>query len=497
ENLSEDVNTVKVYVKSFEFVGNRIFDKYKLYSVIKDFTDRSLTFNELEKVAAIVTDFYRKQGYIISYAYIPPQVIENDTVIIAVAEGFIGDVIVEGNSKYSEEFIEKHIEPLKTGLILNISSLERVLLILNSYNGLTVRASLKPGIKSGSSDIVLHLQESKTYNVFVALDNYGNKETSRYRLNTSGSIGNLFLSGDRFSAYFSMGLDNFKPQNLLFGMADYSIIYGGQGLRLGIAYARSQYKASDNFEILDLNGYSDEYSVYSEYPLILKSKFTARLLGNFKIKNSKDKLLGKRNTADGVYTVSGAVAGSFFPWQGGAGYYLLSFTQGLNPVFNGSHNSKGSSRPDAGGFFEKFYLEGAFYQNIFSTLRLNFYVSGQYASEEMFASEKFYIGGVYSVRGYENGVNSGDHGLRISAELESEIYIPQISALVFYDKGWVKNRSIKYAGYKDASLDSVGVGIRIYPFKGFTVKLDYGVPVSASREKTDSGTFYGRISYDF
>ncbi len=497
EALPKETGSTNVFVKSFIFTGNRVIGGRELEKAVAPYADKSLTLAELNDAAGAVTALYRDKGYIISYAYIPPQLVDDGIVTISVVEGEIGEVIVDGQSDYKKGFIEKHLSPLKSGIVLDISNLERSLLLLNSYMDLDAKASLRPGKEPGTSDIVIYVKDRNPYRVSFAFDNYGTEETSLYRFNAAASVGNLIASGDRLSAYFSMGLDNFDPRDLLFGRIDYRLSFGGSGFKAGAAYTRSNYRATGDFKLLDMNGYSNEFQLYAEYPIILKTSFTANFTGQFRIKDSMDKILGERNTADGIYVLSAGLYGGFFPWNGGAGWYMLSLEQGINPLFHGSHNSSGSSRPDAGGLFEKIYGELDFTQHILSFLRMNFAFSGQYASEEMFASEKFYIGGIYSVRGFESGINSGDNGYRLSLEIETDVYLPQIKALVFYDRGWVQNISSDYTGYSDASLDSVGVGLRVYPFKGLALKADYGLPLSASREKVNSGTFYARISYDF
>ena len=497
EKLPKSANASTVFVQSFIFTGNRVIDKEELEETVASYCGRDLTITELNAAADKITALYRDNGYIISHAYIPPQIVDNGVIKIAILEGEIGAVTVEGQSDYKKEFIDKHLTDLISGIVLDVSDLERSLLILNSYMDLEARAAIKPGEKPGTSDIIVYVKDRNPYRATFALDNYGTEETSLYRLNAAASVGNIIASGDKLSAYFAVGIDNLNLKDLLFEKIDYMLPLGGDGFKVGAAYVGSRYRATGDFELLDLNGYSNEFQVNAEYPLILKTSWTANLTGQFKRKDTMDKILGERNTADGIYALSAGLYGVLFPWSSGAGWYVLSLEQGINPLFRGSHNSAGSSRPDAGGLFEKIYGEVDFSQHIYSSIRMNFALSGQYASEEMLAPEKFYIGGIYSVRGFKSGANSGDHGYRISIEAETDVHMPQIKALIFCDRGWVKNISFQRGGYSVAYMNSLGVGLRIYPIKGLSLKADYGLPVSASREDVGAGIFYARISYDF
>ena len=49
---------------------------------------------------------------------------------------------------------------------------------------------------------------------------------------------------------------------------------------------------------------------------------------------------------------------------------------------------------------------------------MRLFLSGQWTSGTTFAGERFYIGGIYSVRGFESGLESGDNGYRLSGEAE-------------------------------------------------------------------------------
>lgn len=492
---SEDETTF--YISQFEFNGNRVLDRNDLNKAVFDFIGKHLTLNDLYKAAEAVTDLYRDKGYIVSYAYIPPQVIENDTAIISVVEGEIGKVIVEGESRYKSSFIEKYLSPLKTGITLNIKDIEDRILLLNSFMGLNIRATLKSGEKPGTSDIVIHLLDGNTYKAYVSLDNFGNKETNEYRLSAAGSLSNAFKGGDRLTGYFSIGLDHFDPRELFFARVDYNLPFGINGFKLGANYTRSQYMSTKTFKELDLKGYADEFRLYAEYPLLLRSAGTINLYGGFRLRHSLDRMLGETFTKDNIYTLSLGLWGSFYPGKNGEGYYSVAIDQGINPLFGGSNNSQLSTRPDAGGLFQKIYAEFDYTHHIISFFRINLYGSGQYATDEMFSSEKFYIGGMYSVRGFQSGVNSGDVGFRASVEFEADLYLPQIKAVIFYDKGWVKNFKPQNVGYSDASLDSLGVGLRFYPLKGLIITVDYGLPLYSTTEKLNYGTVYARISYDF
>lgn len=499
DNLPKETSAETVYVSRFEVTGNRVIDKKDIQMVLIDYVERNLTLTQLNEAADAVTKFYRQKGYIISYAYIPPQVVNNSTINIAVVEGEIGEVKVEGLSDYKKEFILKYLKPLQSGIVLDTKTLERRLLLLNSFMDLKVNATLRPGKRKGTSDIIIYAQDTNPYRASFSVDNYGNKITNEYRLNGAAMVGNVITSGDRLALNLSLGLDNFNPWQLFYGRIDYRLPIGSEGFKLGFAYSRSNYIGTKDFaKALELEGYSNDYSIYTEYPIILRNKGTLNLGAGVYVKESADKILGEKNAQDILTTASLSLYGEAYPWIGANMYYSLAFSQGLSGLYGVSHYSSNSSNPNASGYYEKLYLDYEYHQFITWFFRMRLFLSGQWTSGTTFAGERFYIGGIYSVRGFESGLESGDNGYRLSIEAEFDLGIPHIKALVFYDRGQVFNYNADYHGYGSASLDSAGAGLRFYPWKGLAIKIDYGYPLMSSQNREAGwGVVYGRISYDF
>lgn len=501
DNLPTETSEETVHVSAFDIKGNRVISKKELLLLLGDYIERNLSLRQLNEVANIITNYYRNEGYIISYAYIPPQVVTNNTIVINVVEGEIGEIIVEGLSDYKKDFILKHLTPLRRGIILDTKVLERRLLLLNSYMDLKVNATLKPGKRKGTSNIIIYAQDTTPYRASVSIDNYGNKLTNEYRLNGAAMIGNIIKSGDRLALNLSLGLDNFNPWQLFFGRIDYRVPFGSDGFKLGFAYSRSNYIVTNTFDLLGLEGYSNDYSLYTEYPLFLRNKWTVNLGAGIYVKDTADKMNiygTDMGTNDLLVTAGLSLFGEIYPWVGANMYYTMAFSQGLNGFLQASHYSADASNPYASGYYEKLYVDYEYHQFITWFFRMRLMLSGQFVSGTTFASERFYIGGIYSVRGFSSGLESGDNGYRISVEAEFDLGIPHIKALVFYDRGQVFNYDKDYYLYANASLDSVGAGLRFYPWRGLAIKFDYGYPIMSSRNHDAGwGAVYGRISYDF
>mgnify|MGYP006302297457 CR=1 FL=1 len=79
-------NSLKLTVQYFALHGNSEFSSVELQSLLNKYKNHPIGFNDLQSAANDITEFYRKAGYIIAYAYIPAQKIKNNIVEIEVLE---------------------------------------------------------------------------------------------------------------------------------------------------------------------------------------------------------------------------------------------------------------------------------------------------------------------------------------------------------------------------------------------------------------------------
>ena len=80
-----------VTVRSFRFSGNSQFPASTLQSLLSQYTNRELSFSDLQQAASVITSYYRKAGFPFAYAYLPEQSLENGQVELAILEGQLED----------------------------------------------------------------------------------------------------------------------------------------------------------------------------------------------------------------------------------------------------------------------------------------------------------------------------------------------------------------------------------------------------------------------
>jgi len=178
EKPKETIDGKKILIRQIKLKGAALIDEQTLKTILSKYEGKELTMSEMNQIAEDITLQYRKQGYILAYAYIPPQEIKDGILEVSVIEGKTGEITIRGNKSYSAKFIQKHLERIKQDPSLKEDTLERALLILNEYPSLNVKAQLKAGKDFGATDITAQAKDSMPISGSLSYDNFGTNITS-------------------------------------------------------------------------------------------------------------------------------------------------------------------------------------------------------------------------------------------------------------------------------------------------------------------------------
>src|SRR3989344_2795485 len=89
EGQTLDPNGARIHIAAFRIVGNDEIDSATLHGLIDAEAGKPHNLYELDKIARIITDYYRSKGYPVARAVIPAQKVEFGNVTIEVIEGRI------------------------------------------------------------------------------------------------------------------------------------------------------------------------------------------------------------------------------------------------------------------------------------------------------------------------------------------------------------------------------------------------------------------------
>ncbi len=485
----------KVSVSKIEVTGNipagsdkPLLSDKKLGGILAAYEGRELTLDEIYEASGALTKAYRQAGYLVTYAYVPPQTIKDGKLVINVVAGKLGKIEVAGNRHFKSDFIEKHLSLARNGA-LSEKKLERALVLLNEYPDLSVKAALKSGQQPGTTDIIATVEDSVPVHFSAFYDNYGSKHTSQDRFGLRFSLGNLITSGDKVQLTGITGINPLNISDLSYARIDYNFPVTASGLRLGAYYANSMFENDQEFAPLVVDGRADVGGLYVTYPFIKDRTTTLEAQVGFDYKD-----IGNYVTDNLAWTdnqIRAAYLGFTYDfrdsWQG-RNYANLRVTQGFKGLFGGSDYDDYNVAPyDASFDFTKLNFDFIRLQKLpgYNTLTLSF--SGQVTDQTLPSPEQITIGGAHTVRGFKLSEQFGDKGYFASAEfLISPVFTEKVvmnkkwgdtfKIALFTDYGDVKMSNPLPKEKESEYLSSIGAGARLYLGDRLSVRYDFAVP---------------------
>ena len=149
---------VSFKLNSIHITGNTEYTEEQLMNLICEQTGDMVTINDLIGMANKITEFYQRNGYISTTAYLPPQKVEDGNVEIVVMEGKYGNITIEGNKWARKKYLnatflkDKNIQEDK---VLNVADIQESLRELNATDYIKGAAGICRGPASRSPYISL------------------------------------------------------------------------------------------------------------------------------------------------------------------------------------------------------------------------------------------------------------------------------------------------------------------------------------------------------
>jgi len=480
-------------VKGFLFNGNTVVSKEELEAITKPYVGQELDLPLLESAAQAVTDHYRKKGYTLALAYVPQQEIKFGMVELAVLEGRIGDVTVSGNKYYSSSFIKGHFAQAMEENVARNESLERGLLLLNEYPSLKTSATPEPGKSAGATDVHITAEDKRPLHFMLDMNNYGFNTISRYRFGAGVEVGNVLVDGGTLTLNGIMGNE---PNQLLYGLGNYSMPIGVHGTKLVIGGADGKFDVGGQLDFLQIQGHISTGDIAVTHPFI-KSRFQ-NLLGEFgfSAKHSKLELLDSLLADDAVRSLRLGVNWDRLDLLG-RWYASVYGFQGLGEFLGGmSDNSPQASRRGADDRFTKATIATGRIQSLGHEMLLVLKASGQITTGPVVVMEQMLLGGPDSVRGYQLGERFVDEGYTLSAETRIPFFpslmptaLKQTQGAIFIDYGAGLLRNPQPGEHRTTNMTGTGVGLQTQlPWYNSNIRLDLGFPIGP---KPIGGTIAG------
>jgi hemolysin activation/secretion protein len=420
----------QVDVARFRVTGNKAFAGELLASLVKPWEGRVLDVNGLNDAAGAITRHYQSQGFLLAYAYLPVQKIEQGVIEIAVLEGTVDSVqiVTAQDVRLSDEVIQKYVEGItQTPQVLQ-SDLERRLLLLNDIPGVVARASFAPGARPGTADVIVTVAEEDPLAYSVDLNNQGSESTGEFRLGALFQFKNLFGLGDSTR----LRLQSSPRVSLTTGSLNTRVPFGGQGWSAEAGVSRLSYTLGAPYDSLGARGEANAVHLGLNYQLARSMDENISLTGGYDYKDLADvlDLINNNNKKHSQQVSLGFSASSRSPWLGG-GSTQSTLTYSAGTLDWDSVPASGA----ATGFFSKLSFDASHRQALFADWSVSIRASGQQAFDNLDSSEKYALTGPFGVRAYAPGQASVDSASVIALELRKALALTgrTFSGSLFYD----------------------------------------------------------------
>ncbi|MBQ8634948.1 ShlB/FhaC/HecB family hemolysin secretion/activation protein [bacterium] len=481
-------------LNSVHITGNTEYTEEQLMNLVCSKVGDEVTINDLIGMANAITEFYQKNGYISTTAYLPPQKVEDGNVEIVVMEGKYGNVTIEGNKWARKRFLnatflkDKNIQEDK---VLNVADIQESLRELNATDYIKGAVALQDNEDSEQyTDLTLNVKDRFPIDLDLRFDNQGRSTVGLNRFVIFAGMNNLTGFGDKLLSTTSIARSSIG-QGVF-----YSVPIGRHETKLNVGYSYSGTELDKGaLKHLDVEGKSHAFFVDLSRRLVKTENY--KLYGDlaFDLRNTDTSILGEdvygyrtRSLKLNLTNIKDDFSGK---WFGNIGV-----AKGID-VFGASN--------DHYGYYSKHTPTNKMVKLNASVTRLQVLpwrmmgiltANGQWTNRNVWYSDKLQVGGISSVRGFEEGYFLSDYGTTGSLELRAPVpflnRLPDklrfiddsIRLAAFCDMGWFGDY-----GYGNSSSEfvmSVGGGLILKLTRYLSGNVYLGVPIVNKPDEASS-----------
>jgi hemolysin activation/secretion protein len=476
ENSKEDecIEIEKISVKN-----SKVFDEDYFEDLIRPYLNNCNGMKNLSNLRDKISNIYIDKGYVTSRAYFKPQDLSDGEIEIEILEGKV-EKIEDENIKSSNLYSSYKDK------ILNLRDLEIIVQQAQRLKSQKADIQLIPGTKVGYTIVkIIGEQVSKPYSGNLGINNFGNDKTGKYQLSSNINYENPFNINDMVNLNVNTtnnileSNDNTLGTSLGYSFPLYRALFNFE-------YTYSNYKQLNKDEFnndFQSDGKNNSFTLEINYKLYHSRRNTLDIFSSFESKQSNN-FLNDTKLELQSYKINNLSLGLKHSYLGDSFDYYSKWT-----VVKGLGGTESFARQETD--FLKYILDLG-YSKYFQTdneLKFTSSLRAQYSSNYLYGTEEISMGGVYSVRGFNDTGLSGNTGFYFRNELSPTYTFDNvnISPYLAFDYGYVQEDEHNIYG----SIVGGVIGSRI-AWKNINFDIFYSAPLKDSDfTKEDSASFVG------
>ena len=461
-------------IHRIELTGNTVLDAATVESITRPFVNHELGTNRINLLLRKLTEAFVQKGFVTTRAYLPPQNLKEGVLTIAVVPGKVESLRINGKTvKTSVPNQATASGPQNGGWLtdagtvwsmpavgdtLRLTDLEQGVDQINRLRRNQAEVQILPGQSPGGSVIAMVNQPGDRFRFNVGTDNYGSRATGITRLRAGidadnalgfqealslSYIGTTDTNAAIASAAVPFGYNTFSYTG---SISEYNSLIGDTALIYGRTFAHTF--GWNRVIERDAAG-------RTAFDVTLTHRRTEREVNNLLL--DPQYLTVLRVAINGLRKFAVNNQGAYATWEAG-------FSRGMRTL-SASQDAPDITREEAHSQFWK--LDG----NASTQLPLpkvgnvalayRGQVMAQWSNVALFGSEQIFAGGMSSVRGFREGIISGDRGLTLRNEVvwanAPALWGIRVEPYAFLDGGQAQLVATQHWQY----LAGTGVGVRL------------------------------------
>jgi hemolysin activation/secretion protein len=477
----------------------------EVIAAAESFLGQPVSLASLDRLTRDMVLAFRDAGMPVVNVVIPPQDISNGVIQIVAVVGRLGEVEVTGNAS-DPSYYSDGLAIMAGDVVEEAAVLDHLRWKSRRFHR-RVDAIYAPGAEFSQTDLTLEVTEEKPWQIFAGADNTGAGGVGDYRVFGGFMLGDLWGLDHELLYQFTTseeGIDALQAHSLLYTMP----LWDRADLQLAGSYVES----SSNTAIGSVDGQSLYFGATVVQQLDRYMGWSSDLRLGFEYKKSDNDFdfggmtVFARDTEIGQAYAQ--ITGEQSDSSGRTNFHAGIWYSPGGLFDNNDDAAFALARPGAEA--EYFYVRAGVDHTIYlpEDIRFNIDLDGQYTNDRLLPSEMFYLGGLNTVRGFDENVVRGDRGAVARFELQgAAMHLATDGAqdalrpFAFIDWGWTEvNGPVAINEIESASIAGAGVGLHYQYENNFAAELAYGWQLSShglAGGNNGDGQFHFRVMTSF
>lgn len=507
--------TERFDVDHFKIEGNTLLKSDEIEAVLKPFIGKQREYGDVQRAIEALRQRYRSGGFSVVWVVAPEQNLDRGVITLRVIEARIGKVTIEGNRYFDNSNIRASLPALRENVSPRAGDISANTQLANENPSKQVDVVLRPGENQGVVDATVEVIDIEPLKAFLTLDDTGNAQTGDYRLGVGVQHANLFNRDHvgTFNYVTSPGKEN---QVRLYS-GSYRLPLYSQGDSMDFILAYSDVSSGTTQTVAGPLTFSGKGTVYGlRYNQLLqrRGEYSHRIVYGLDYRVYKNECaLGDFGAAGcgpaavdlAVRPISLAYSGNWSK-PGRVSDFYVALSHNVPGAGSGRESDFNAARPSPNGgegapSHYSILRFGASMVNAFeSNWQVRAAFNAQYTEDALVSGEQFGIAGATAVRGFLEREITRDTGYFANLELYSPnlagILVPgesNLRGLLFYDIASAANHPLAGEVSDQASIASIGVGLRWNIQRNFNMRFDWARVVDEGGSKK-AGDIRGHVS---